>query len=239
MSLSQAEVAVLAADFENKSAEEVMRWALDRFHPRIGLSNSLQTEDMVVQDIGWRINPNLNVFTLDTGRIHQETYDMMDRVREHYGTRMEVLFPDAAEVQAMVNAKGLNLFYESLENRHECCGIRKLQPLRKKLATLDAWITGLRRDQWATRSDVKKIEVDVANGGIIKINPIADWTQAMLDEYVARHDVPRHALYAKGFTSIGCLPCTRATKPGEDPRAGRWWWEQDGKKECGLHLAEK
>jgi thioredoxin-dependent adenylylsulfate APS reductase len=239
MSLSQAEVAVLAAEFENKSAEELMRWALDRFHPRIALSNSLQTEDMVVQDIGWRINSKLNVFTLDTGRIHQETYDMMDRVREHYGTRIEVLFPDAAEVQAMVNAKGLNFFYESLENRHECCGVRKLQPLRKKLAMLDAWITGLRRDQWATRSDVKKIEIDAANGGIVKINPIADWTQAMLDEYVAKHDVPRHALYAKGFTSIGCLPCTRVTKPGEDPRAGRWWWETDGKKECGLHLAEK
>lgn len=239
MSLTQEEVARLAEEFEKKSAEDVLRWAIGKFHPRLALSNSLQTEDMVVQDIGWRINKELNVFTLDTGRIHQETYDMMDRVRDQYGIRMDALFPDAAAVQSMVNAKGLNMFYESPENRHECCGVRKLQPLRKKLATLDAWITGLRRDQWATRSDVKKIEIDAANGGIIKLNPIADWTQSMLDEYVAKNVVPRHALYAKSFTSIGCLPCTRPTKPGEDPRAGRWWWEQDGKKECGLHVAEK
>lgn len=239
MSFTQEEVNQLAAEFESRSAEDVLRWALEKFHPRLGLSNSLQTEDMVVQDIGWRINKDMRVFTLDTGRIHQETYDMMDRVRDQYGIQVEVLFPDAAEVQAMVNAKGPNLFYDSAENRHECCGVRKLRPLRKKLATLDAWITGLRREQWATRQDVKKIEIDAANSGIIKINPIADWTQPMLDEYVAQHAVPRHALYSKSFTSIGCAPCTRPTKAGEDPRAGRWWWEQDGKKECGLHVAEK
>lgn len=239
MPWTQEDVNRLAVEFEHQTAEEVLRWAIEKFHPRLALSNSLQTEDMVVQDIGWRINRDFQSFTLDTGRIHQETYNMVDRVREHYGVKVEVLFPDAAEVQAMVNAKGMNLFYESAENRHECCGVRKLKPLRKKLATLDAWITGLRREQWATRQDVKKIEMDTANGGIIKLNPIADWTQAMLDEYVAQHNVPRHALYSKNFTSIGCAPCTRSTKPGEDPRAGRWWWEQDGKKECGLHVAEQ
>jgi thioredoxin-dependent adenylylsulfate APS reductase len=237
MPLTQDEVNRLAAEFESKTAEEILRWAIGKFHPRLGLSNSLQTEDMVVQDIGWRISKQFQVFTLDTGRVHQETYDMMDRVRDQYGIKIDVLFPEAAEVQVMVNAKGVNLFYDSAENRHECCGVRKLKPLRKKLATLDAWITGLRREQWATRQDVKKIEIDAANGGIIKLNPIADWTQAMLDEYVAKHAVPKHALYAKSFTSIGCAPCTRPTKPGEDPRAGRWWWEQDGKKECGLHVA--
>ncbi|MSO20579.1 MAG: phosphoadenylyl-sulfate reductase [Acidobacteria bacterium] len=239
MPLTQDEVTRLAAQFEGQTAADVLRWALEKFHPRLALSNSLQTEDMVVQDIAWRIEKGLKVFTLDTGRVHQETYDMIDRVRDQYGIRMDVLFPDATEVQGMVDAKGMNLFYESLENRHECCGIRKVKPLGKKLATLDAWITGLRRDQWASRGNVQKIEIDAANGGIIKLNPIADWTREMLDEYVAKNRVPRHALYSKGFTSIGCLPCTRATQPGENPRAGRWWWEDDGKKECGLHVAEK
>jgi len=239
MAVSAHEIAQLAAQLDSQSSEQVLGYALEKFHPRIALSNSLQTEDMVVLDIAWRIEPKVRVFTLDTGRLHQETYDMMDRVRDHYGVKLEVLFPDAAEVQAMVNAKGLNLFYESVENRHECCGLRKVKPLQKALAGLDAWVTGLRRDQWASRTNIQKIEIDAANGGIIKFNPIADWTQEQLDEYVNAHNVPRHALYANGFTSIGCLPCTRATKPGENPRAGRWWWEQEGQKECGLHVREQ
>jgi thioredoxin-dependent adenylylsulfate APS reductase len=239
MSLSAPEVARLATEFDPQSAEEVLRWALQRFHPRIALSNSLQTEDMVVLDMAACIEPKVRVFTLDTGRLHQETYDMMDRLRDRYGVHLEVLFPDAAEVQAMVESKGLNLFYESVENRHECCGVRKVKPLQKKLAELDAWVTGLRRDQWASRTSIQKIEIDSANGGIVKLNPIADWSQEQLDEYVKEHNVPRHALYSKGFTSIGCLPCTRATKPGENPRAGRWWWEQEGQKECGLHIGQK
>jgi len=239
MAVSAQEIARLAAQLDSQSSEQVLGFALEKFHPRIALSNSLQTEDMVVLDIAWRIEPKVRVFTLDTGRLHQETYDMMDRVRDHYGVKLEVLFPDAAEVQAMVNAKGLNLFYESVENRHECCGLRKVKPLQKALAGLDAWVTGLRRDQWASRTNIQKIEIDAANGGIIKFNPIADWTQELLDEYVKAHNVPRHALYSKGFTSIGCLPCTRATQPGENPRAGRWWWEQEGQKECGLHVREQ
>jgi len=239
MAVSAHEIAQLAAQLDSQSSEQVLGFALEKFHPRIALSNSLQTEDMVVLDIAWRIEPKVRVFTLDTGRLHQETYDMMDRVRDHYGVKLEVLFPDAAEVQAMVNAKGLNLFYESVENRHECCGLRKVKPLQKALAGLDAWVTGLRRDQWASRTNIQKIEIDAANGGIIKFNPIADWTQEQLDEYVNAHNVPRHALYANGFTSIGCLPCTRATKPGENARAGRWWWEQEGQKECGLHVREQ
>jgi thioredoxin-dependent adenylylsulfate APS reductase len=238
MTLTAQEVAQRAAQFETRSAEDVLRWALEQFHPRIALSSSLQTEDMVVLDIAWRIEPPVRVFTLDTGRLPQETYDMMDRVRDHYGVKLEVLFPDAAEVQKMVEAKGLNLFYESIENRHECCGVRKVKPLQKILSGLDAWVTGLRRDQWATRKDISKVEVDAEHGGIVKCNPIADWSQDQLDAYVKARNVPRHALYAKGFTSIGCLPCTRATKPGENPRAGRWWWEQDGQKECGLHVTK-
>lgn len=238
MNLSAQQSEQFAAEFETKSAEQVLAWALQKFHPRVALSNSLQSEDMVVLDIAWRIQPAVRVFTLDTGRLPQETYDMMDRVREHYGIQLEVLFPNAEDVQGMVQSKGLNLFYESIDNRHECCGVRKVRPLERMLSGLSAWVTGQRREQWASRQHIAKIEVDASNGGITKINPIADWTQAELDEYVKEHHVPQHQLYSKGFTSIGCLPCTRATKPGEHPRAGRWWWEQDGQKECGLHVSK-
>ena len=237
MKLSQEEVRDWAQKLEKEPAEGVLQWALERFHPRIALSNSLQIEDMVVLDIAWRIEPQVRVFTLDTGRLPQETYDICDRIRDRYRIPLEVLFPDSAEVEAMVRAKGLNLFYESVENRHECCGVRKVNPLRKYLAGLDAWVTGLRRDQWGTRSNIAKVEVDASNGGIIKLNPIADWTWEQLEEYVRANNVPKHQLYSKGFSSIGCLPCTRATKPGENPRAGRWSWETDLQKECGLHVA--
>lgn len=237
MPLVKEEVQDWAQKLEHESAEAVLRWALERFHPRMALSNSLQIEDMVVLDIAWRIQPAVRVFTLDTGRLHQETYDMMDRVREHYGIELTVLFPDSSEVEKMVRAKGLNLFYNSVEDRHVCCGIRKVNPLQKHLAGLDAWVTGLRRDQWATRTDIKKIEVDAANGSITKVNPIADWSWEQLEHYTQANKVPRHPLYNKGYFSIGCLPCTRAIHPGENPRAGRWWWEDDSKKECGLHVA--
>jgi thioredoxin-dependent adenylylsulfate APS reductase len=239
MALLQHEVPSLTEQFEHQSAESVLAWALERFHPRIALANSLQTEGMVVLDLAWRIEPNVRVFTLDTGRLHQETYDMMDRVRQRYQISIEVVFPDSAEVEQMVRTKGLNLFYESVENRTTCCTVRKVNPLRRHLAGLDAWITGLRRDQAESRAGTRKVEIDSANGGILKINPIADWSQDRIDAYVKAHNVPRHALYAKGYTSIGCLPCTRAIQPGESPRAGRWWWEQNSHKECGLHGAEK
>lgn len=237
MTLSKEQVQDWAQKLENEPAEGVLQWALDRFHPRIALANSLQIEDMVVLDIAWRIQPQVRVFTLDTGRLHQETYDMMDRVREHYGIELAVLFPDAAEVENMVRSKGLNLFYHSVENRHECCGVRKVKPLQKHLAGMDAWVTGLRRDQWSSRTNIQKVEVDAANGDIIKVNPMADWSWEQLEEYTQTHNVPKHQLYKKGFFSIGCLPCTRATRSGENPRAGRWWWEDDTKKECGLHVA--
>ena len=163
MAITTNEIHSIAEKLESESAEAVLRWALDRFQGRIALSNSLQVEDMVVLDIAWRIEPKVRVFTLDTGRLHQETYEMMDRVRDHYGIALDALFPDAAEVEAMVRAKGPNLFYDSTENRHECCGVRKVKPLQKYLSSLDAWVTGLRRDQWGTRSSIAKVELDAAN----------------------------------------------------------------------------
>ncbi len=236
MVLLKEQVHAKALEFESQPAEAVLSWALSQFHPRLALSNSLQVEDMVVLDIAHKINPKVRVFTLDTGRLHQETYDMMDRVRERYGIDLEVLFPDAAEVEAMVRAKGLNLFYNSVENRHECCGVRKVKPLQRKLAELDAWVTGLRRDQWASRTNIQKVEIDEPNGGLVKLNPIADWGWEQLEKYVRENNVPKHALYSKSYASIGCMPCTRPTQPNENPRAGRWWWEDDQKKECGLHV---
>ncbi len=237
MTLSQDEVHRRAREFENESAETIVAWALERFRHRIALSTSFQLGGIVLIDIALKIDPNARVFTLDTGRLHQETYNMMDRVRERYGITLEVLFPDAAEVEAMVRTKGPNLFYDSVENRQMCCAVRKVSPLQKYLAGLDAWVSALRRDQSPARANVQKIELDAVNGGIIKFNPLADWTWQQIDDYAREHRVPRHPLYAKGYASIGCLPCTRAIEPGQDVRAGRWWWESGAQKECGMHVA--
>jgi thioredoxin-dependent adenylylsulfate APS reductase len=235
-----------AEKLEKESPEVVLRWALSRFHPRMALSNSFQLEDVVVLGMAVKVAEELGipagelgVFTLDTGRLHQETYEMMERVRGRYKLRLNILVPDGRAVREMVESKGPNLFYESVDNRHQCCDVRKVQPLKAHLAGLDAWVTGLRRDQWASRTDIKKVEINETNGGIVKLNPIADWTWERLEAAASELGVPKHPLYSSGFSSIGCLPCTRATQPGEDPRAGRWWWEDAEKKECGLHVDPK
>ncbi len=190
---------------------------------------------MAILDMAWRIDPNVRIFTVDTGRFHQETYDVMETVRQRYGVEVEVYFPDAKQIENIVRRYGPNLFQKSVEARLMCCNVRKVEPIRGVLESLDAWITGLRRDQWASRANIRKIEIDHDHGGLAKINPLADWTLEEVKEYNQAHDVPEHPLYAKGFTSIGCAPCTRATAPGEDPRAGRWWWEKNAPKECGIH----
>ncbi|MBI4355171.1 MAG: phosphoadenylyl-sulfate reductase [Candidatus Omnitrophica bacterium] len=224
--------------FESKSAEELLRWALTTFGQRVALASSMSAEDNVVFDLMWKINPKARLFTLDTGRLNQETYDVMDALRKKYNVSLEVMFPDATAVEQMVRTKGLNLFYESIENRKLCCGIRKVEPLNRALKTCDAWITGLRREQAVTRTALTKVEIDTAHGGIIKINPIADWTSEQVWDYIKQHQVPYNKLHDQGYPSIGCEPCTRAVKPGEDPRAGRWWWERPEQKECGLHVKE-
>jgi len=224
--------------FESKSAEEVLRWALATFGQKIALASSMSAEDNVVFDLMWKINPKARIFTLDTGRLNQETYDVMDALRNKYHMQLEVMFPDASAVEQMVRAKGLNLFYESIENRKLCCGIRKVEPLNRALATCDAWITGLRRDQAVTRGTLTKVELDAPKPGIVKVNPIADWTSEQVWAYIKQHQVPYNKLHDLGYPSIGCEPCTRAVKPGEDPRAGRWWWERPEQKECGLHVKD-
>ncbi|MDE1830622.1 MAG: phosphoadenylyl-sulfate reductase [Thaumarchaeota archaeon] len=218
-----------------KTPEEVLKWALDNLHPRMALASSFGAEDVVVIDMLMKINPKARIFTLDTGRLNQETYDVMDEIRNKYNTNIEVMFPDSNEVEEMVRVNGMNLFYQSMGNRKLCCGIRKVHPLKKMLSTLDGWITGLRADQTEVRSTALKIELDSQHDGIIKLNPIIDWTWDETWNYIKKNNVPYNKLHDKGYPSIGCEPCTRAIKPGEPLRAGRWWWETDPQKECGLH----
>ena len=225
-----------AQEFETKGAEEVLRWALQTYHPRIALASSFGAEDVVLIDMMVKINPNARIFTLDTGRLNQETYDVMDRIREKYRIKIEVMFPKSDAVEQMVRAKGMNLFYDSIENRKECCGVRKVEPLNRALRDLDAWITGLRRQQSVTRTQVSKVEIDEAHNKMVKVNPLTDWTGDQVWDYIKKNGVPYNKLHDMGYPSIGCAPCTRAVKPGEDERAGRWWWENPETKECGLHV---
>ena len=226
-------------DLEKSSAEEVLRWALKTFSPKIALASSFGAEDVVLIDLLAKLDPKTKIFTLDTGRLNEETYEVMDRIRKKYGVEIVSYFPEASKVEALERQKGFYSFRESVANRKECCGIRKVEPLNRALKGLDAWITGLRRDQSVTRSDVAKVEIDEAHGGIAKINPLADWTNEEVWTYLKKNSVPYNKLHDLGYPSIGCAPCTRAVKPGEDIRAGRWWWESPEHKECGLHLPKK
>ena len=218
-----------------KTPQEVLRWALDNLHPRIAVASSFGAEDVAIIDMISNINPKTRVFTLDTGRLNQETYDVMDEIRSRYNMNIEVMFPDNDEVEQMVRVNGMNLFYHSVGNRKLCCGIRKVHPLNRMLSTLDGWITGLRADQTEVRSNSNKIEIDSQHNDIIKVNPILEWSWEQTWDYIKKNNIPYNKLHDKGFPSIGCEPCTRAIKPGEPLRAGRWWWESDTEKECGLH----
>lgn len=222
-----------------ETPEEVLKWGFDTFGTKIALASSFGAEDVAVIDMLNKINSKSRIFTLDTGRLNQETYDVMDEIRKKYNINIEITFPDAQEVIDMVKVNGINLFYESVENRKLCCGIRKVHPLNKMLDTLDCWITGLRSDQTQNRGNAAKIEIDEQHNGMIKINPIIDWTWDQTWDYIKANNIPYNKLHDKGFPSIGCEPCTRAIKPGEDLRAGRWWWENESDKECGLHMDHK
>ena len=228
----------ITSDFEQASAETVLRWALDKFSPKVALACSFQAEESVLIDMMHRLRrADFRIFTLDTGRLNQETYDCMDAIRERYGISVEVYFPDATNVQDMVRAHGLNLFYHSVEQRKLCCAVRKVEPLNRALKDLNAWMTGLRREQAVTRSEVRKIELDRDHSDIVKINPLVDWSYDDVWNYIRKNSLPYNRLHKQGYPSIGCAPCTRAVKPGEDLRAGRWWWENPETKECGLHIS--
>jgi len=225
----------LNEEFESKTPQELLEWGLKEFHPNIALAWS-GAEDVALVDMMVRINPDARVFTLDTGRLNPETYDLIDRVRKRYGINVEVLFPDSAGVEEMVTQKGVNLFYRSVANRKLCCKTRKVQPLKRMLSAMDGWITGLRRDQAVTRTVLNRIETDQVFGGIIKLNPLAGWTHQDVWNYIRENDIPYNELHDKDYPSIGCAPCTRAVALGQDIRSGRWWWEAPESKECGLHV---
>ena len=234
-----SEITSIANELESKPAPEILKWGFEKYGDKMVLASSFGAEDVVLIDMMCNINRNLTrVFTLDTGRLNQETYDLIDKIRKKYDIKIDVYFPDASDVEKMVASKGMNLMYESVENRKLCCNLRKIEPLKRALKQFDCWITGLRREQSATRTKILKIEVDTLNKNITKLNPLADWTSDELWKYVRENKVPYNELHDRGYPSIGCEPCTRAIKEGEDPRAGRWWWENDTHKECGLHWKE-
>ncbi len=216
------------------SPQEVIAFFLNYFKQRIALSTSMGLEDQALTHMVSEIDKKAKFFTLDTGRLFPETYDLIDRTAKKYGITIEVFFPDAADVEEMVREKGINLFYDSIENRKLCCHIRKIKPLMRATRDLDAWITGLRREQAVTRKNLQTVEWDDINK-LVKVNPLINWSEQQVWDYVDAHNVPVNPLHKKGFASIGCQPCTRAIEPGEDIRAGRWWWENPETKECGLH----
>ena len=228
----------LNEEFKGKDALQVLTWFLKEYKGRIALSSSMGAEDQVLTDMVMRIDPEVKIFTLDTGRLFYETYELIERTSLRYKKNIEIYFPSPAEVERMVTEKGINLFYQSIENRKECCRVRKIEPLKRAFKGLEVWICGLRRNQSATRTENQMVEWDEANG-LIKLNPLIDWSEQDVWEYIKANGVPYNPLHDKGFPSIGCQPCTRAIEPGEDVRAGRWWWENPETKECGFHNRKK
>jgi thioredoxin-dependent adenylylsulfate APS reductase len=226
-----------AERFEDAPGEEILAWGLERFHPKMAISAAGGVDGMVLIDMAWRLNPDIRVFTLDTGRLPPETYALFEEIRERYGIAVEFEYPDTTAVATLVNREGPNLMYRGVDLRLACCTVRKVEPLKRKLATLDAWVAGLRREQWASRKNIAKVELDRDHGGIVKLNPLADWTLDQVWAYVREREVPYHELFDHGYTSIGCAPCTRPVIEGEPERAGRWWWEEDTAKECGIHCS--
>lgn len=229
-------VDALASEYAEKSPSEILELALSQ-QGEIAISFS-GAEDVVLIDMASNLGKPFRVFSLDTGRLHAETYQFIETVRKHYDIQIEICFPETEAVQQFVNEKGLFSFYQ--DDHKECCGIRKVQPLRKKLATLDGWITGQRKDQSpGTRNEIPVIQADVGFSGegkqLIKYNPLANWSSTDVWNYIRMMEVPYNPLHAKGFTSIGCEPCTRAVLPNQHEREGRWWWEEATHKECGLH----
>lgn len=238
--MNQDEARKLSREFEPQPPEALLGWAFKKFGAKIVIASSFGAEDVALIDMAVRVNPKARIVTLDTGRLPEETYAVMDAVKLKYGVKIEVFFPDAARVETLVREKGFSSFKESVENRKECCRIRKVEPLQRALLGLDAWITGQRRNQSVTRTEIGKVETDAAQGsggpgGIVKINPLADWDEDRVWNYIRTNRVPYNKLFDAGYRSIGCAPCTRAVTAGEDERAGRWWWESPEHKECGLH----
>ena len=222
-------------EFLERNPGEVLEYFLKEFPGNAALSSSLSYEDQVLTDMMVGIRKDARIFTLDTGRQFPETYELIDRTNMQYGISIEVFFPDFRKVQEMVREHGINLFYDSVELRHKCCEIRKIEPLKRALQGVDVWISGLRRSQSVTRAGMQMVEYDTADD-VLKLNPLILWSEEQVKQYVKENGVPYNRLHEKGFPSIGCQPCTRAVAPGDDIRSGRWWWEDPDHRECGLHV---
>jgi len=231
---NKEQIAQWNKELKNSTPEQVISFFLSEFPNKIALSTSLGYEDQVLTQIVSSISKSAKIFTLDTGRLFPETYELLDKTSKKYGVNINVYFPNTGDVEKMVNSKGINLFYDSIENRKLCCNLRKLVPLARAMSGLSGWITGLRRDQSVTRTDMQLVEWD-ENNNMLKINPLINWTEQEVIDYIDDNKIPYNPLHKKGFASIGCQPCTRAIEPDEDVRAGRWWWENPDTKECGLH----
>lgn len=219
----------------DSTAAEILKAGIDGGGGPVSLACSFSMEDVAIIDIAQKAGLNLGVFALDTGRLNEETYEVAEALVERYRLKIEWYFPKHEAVEQLERAEGLFSFRESLDKRHTCCGIRKVEPLSRALKELKGWVTGMRREQSVTRGDLKAIEVDELNCGILKINPLIDWSEAQLISYTEERHLPKNRLYSQGYRSIGCAPCTRGVQPGEDARSGRWWWENPESKECGLH----
>lgn len=219
----------------NATPLEILRAGIEVAGGPVSLACSFSLEDVAIIDIAHEAGIKLRVFALDTGRLHEDTYEVSEALIERYRLQIDWYFPRHEEVEKLEREKGLFSFRESVENRLECCRIRKVEPLSRALSGLSGWVTGIRREQSVTRSDLAAIEVDTVNGGIIKINPLIAWTEKQLEEYASERHLPVNRLYKQGYRSIGCAPCTRAIGPWDPPREGRWWWENAENKECGLH----
>ena len=225
---------LIVEDQEDRTPEEVLAWAYRTFR-RVAIVASFQAESSVLIHMAASVVDRPEVVTLDTGRLPEETQDLIDRVRRRYPIRLHVETPEPSEVAELVAADGPNLFRRSVEHRERCCEVRKVRPLRRALEGFDAWVTGLRRDQSSVRGATPVVQSDPAHGGIAKVAPLAAWTRDQVWAYIREHELDYHELYDRGYSSIGCAPCTRAVEQWEDERAGRWWWEQSAVKECGLH----
>lgn len=224
----------LNAKAKNLDAQGLIKLAFDEFPLKVTFATSLGEEDQVITDLIAKSAPGIEIFTLDTGRLFVETYDLMAKNQRKYSNlNFKIYYPDTKRVEEMVRTKGINLFYESVEDRKFCCHVRKVEPLQRALANMDAWMVGLRREQAVTRANLEPVEWDETNKKI-KFNPLYNWSLEQVREYIKKNKVDISPLHAQGFVSIGCAPCTRAIKPGEDIRAGRWWWEQPEQKEYGL-----
>jgi phosphoadenosine phosphosulfate reductase len=223
---------------ESFTVSELLSFILDKHRGKAAFSTSMGAEDQVITRMLADLGLPVKIFTLDTGRLFQETYELIQITQARYHLPIEIYFPDSREVEKMVNEKGINLFYDSIENRKRCCNVRKIEPLQRALQGMEIWITGLRKEQSVTREAIEMVGWD-EDVNLIKINPLCEWTHDQVWQMVREEKIPYNTLHDKGFPSIGCLPCTRAILHGEPIRAGRWWWEDSDLKECGLHISHK